>query len=185
MEITFLCEEIAFHIFWIELCDFCQDSDPFSGTASTKAGNSEASCFCYKYSMQNILKFQVGFSFCPASRKSSCLKRKTRELTKNYMSVCWEIHPRVSTIYTNTVFTLDNSSLLKWQVRKYINLVPWSKFTRLYVLSISIVLLVPGHMEVIGLGGMGCWWPIFGLLGATCCWASSLTYWPWKCDICV
>ncbi len=105
--------------------------------------------------MQNILKFQVGFSFCAASRKSSCLKRKTRELTKNYMSVCWEIHPRVSTIYTNTVFTLGNNSLLKWQVRKYIMLEPWSKFTRLYVLSISIVLMVPGHMEVIGLGGMG------------------------------
>lgn len=64
-------------------------------------------------------------------------------------------------------------------------LVPWSKFTRLYVLSISIVLMVSGHMEVIGLGGMGRWWPIFGLLGATCCWASSLAYWPWKCDSCV
>ncbi len=63
---------------------------------------SEASCFCYKYYMQNILKFQAGFSFCPASRKSSCLKRKTREPTKNYMSVCWEIYPRVSTIYTST-----------------------------------------------------------------------------------
>lgn len=100
-KITFLCEDIAFHIFWIDLCDFCQDSDPFSGAASTKAGYSEASCFCYKHYMQNILKFQAGFSFCPVSRKSSCLKRKTREPTKNYMSVCWEIHPRVSTIYTN------------------------------------------------------------------------------------
>lgn len=34
--------KLAFHIFFgMELCDICQDSDAFSGAASTKAGNTE------------------------------------------------------------------------------------------------------------------------------------------------